>query len=198
MLIRTCTRSALILACAVSLSTAVTGCAGNKNDPLTADHIKPAPMPEGGEWHGVYYNQLYGFLHLTENSGAVQGAWRTTAGDKWGELYGETDGNLFRYTWMEHKVGVVGPNATTEGKGYFVYTVPNPDEPHVIAGEWGLGEAEAGHTWDGLKQLNMEPDPKSVRPDELEGQIDASSWDQETPPAADSESEEETEEPEEE
>lgn len=171
MLIRTTLRSVLVFAVLTSasaLSLTSTACAPKK-EVLTADHIQPGPLPEGGEWRGVYYNQLYGFLHITESGGAVQGAWRTEAGDKWGELYGETQGNLLRYTWTEHKIGIVGANATSEGKGYFVYSAPNPGEAHVIKGEWGLGENEAGHTWEALKQLNQEPDPKSVRPNELEG-----------------------------
>ncbi len=177
MLIRTSIRSAFFLVSALALSAATMGCAGGKKDVLTADHVQPAAMPDGGEWRGVYYNQLYGFLHITESGNAVQAAWRTTAGDKWGELYGEVEGNLLKYSWKEHKVGVVGPNATSEGKGYFVYKIPNPDEAHVIQGEWGLGENEAGHTWEALKQLNMEPDPKSVRPDELESRVGAEAWD---------------------
>lgn len=158
-----------VLPMTLALALGTVGCAGGKNDVKTADHIQPGAMPDGGEWRGVYYNQLYGMLHITESGGAVQGAWRTEAGDKWGELYGETEGNLLKYTWKEHKIGIVGANATSEGKGYFVYTAPNPGEPHVIKGEWGLGENEAGHTWEALKQLNQEPDPKSVRPNEFEG-----------------------------
>ncbi len=177
MLIRTPLRVAFLAALALSVGTAAVGCGGGQNDVKTADDIQPGAMPTGGEWEGVYYNQVYGFLHLTESGGAVQGAWRTTAGDKWGELYGETEGDLLRYEWKEHKVGIVGPNATTEGKGYFRYTIPKPDEPHVLKGEWGLGENEVGHSWDALKQTNMEPDPKSVRPDELESQIGAEGWD---------------------
>jgi len=168
--------SALFLSAGVA-SSAVMGCSGGKNKVQTADHIKAGAMPRDGEWRGVYYSQLYGMLHITESGGAVQGAWRTEAGDKWGELYGEVEGDLLRYTWKEHKIGVVGPNATSEGKGYFLYTVPDPEEPHVIKGEWGLGENEVGHTWEALKQLNQEPDPKSVRPDELESRSGVEGFD---------------------
>jgi hypothetical protein len=174
MLIRSTIRSGLLLSAALSLSAALAftamGCSGNKQPQTAADlDIKPGAMPDGGEWRGVYYNQLYGMLHITESGGAIQGAWRTEAGDKWGELYGEVEGDLLRYTWKEHKIGIVGPNATSEGKGFFQYTVPDPTQAHVIKGQWGLGEVEVGHTWEALKQLNQEPDPKSVRPDELEG-----------------------------
>lgn len=158
-------------------SLASVGCGPKQPEIKTADHIKGGTMPEGGEWEGVYYDQVFGFLHLTVSGNAVQGAWRNTAGDKWGELFGEIDGDALKYTWTERKIGVVGPAAKSEGKGYFVYTIPKPGEPHVIKGEWGLGENEAGHPWEALKQMNMEPDPKSVRPNEMESRVGAAGFD---------------------
>lgn len=182
MLNRPMLRSRLLLSAALTLSAALAfgtvGCGGNKEPKTVADlGINAGSMPEGGEWRGVYYNQLYGMLHLTESGGAIQGAWRTEAGDKWGEMYGEVEGDLFTYEWTEHKIGIVGPNATSTGHGFFKYTVPNPGEPHVIKGQWGLGEVEVGHTWDALKQVNQEPDPKSVRPNEFESKSGVEGFD---------------------
>lgn len=169
-------RTTLTLALALPLASAAVAC-GSGTKARTAADIDAGTMPAEGEWEGVYYSQMYGFLHLTESGGAVQGAWRTTAGDKWGELYGETEGDLLRFEWQEHKIGVVGPNATSEGHGYFRYTIPTPDEPHELKGEWGLGEEAVGHSWDLIKQTGKEPDPKSVRPDEIESRVGAESWD---------------------
>lgn len=163
----------------VGLSLATLGTVGCSKPPevKTADHIKGGAMPEGGDWQGVYFDQVFGFLHITVSGNAAQGAWRNNAGDKWGELFGEVDGNVLKYSWTERKIGVVGPAAKSEGKGYFVYSIPTPGEPHMIKGEWGLGENEAGHTWEALKQMNMEPDPKSVRPNEMESRVGASGFD---------------------
>lgn len=168
------TRTALALVVTLGTLTTV-GCA--KKDTVLVSNVQAGTMPDGGEWQGVYYHQVYGFLHITETSGAVQGAWRTAAGDKWGELFGEVEGDLLRFSWTEYKVGVVGPNAKSEGKGYFKYVIKNPDEAHEIRGEWGLGESDAGHSWDCIKQTNMAPDPKSVRPNELESQVGATGFD---------------------
>lgn len=175
MFLRGFLRTSFLLALSLPL-TATLAC-GPKNEPKTVVDVQADAMPEGGEWHGVYYSQTYGFLHLTEKNGAVTGAWRTVNGDKWGELFGEADGDVLRYSWKEHKIGMFGPNATVEGNGYFRYTVPGDNQPHEITGEWGLGEHNAGHTWTALKQNNMEPDPKSVRPDELESRTGVDSWD---------------------
>ena len=177
MLTRKIFQIALTMGLSLFAASTTVACSSTQTQVKTADHIKPGAMPDGGEWQGVYYDQLLGFLHITTSGNAAQGAWRTTAGDKWGELYGEIDGDMLRYTWTERKVGVVGPGAKSEGKGYFKYTIPKANEPHVLKGEWGMGENEVGHPWESLKQTNMEPDPKSVRPDEMESQVGASGFD---------------------
>jgi hypothetical protein len=170
-------QTALIVGTFAFCVPSISACSSSQSQVKTADHIKAGSMPAEGDWQGVYYDQLYGYLHITASGNAIQGAWETTAGDKWGELYGEADGDLLKYTWKEHTKGVVGPAATSEGKGYFRYTIPKPGEPHVIVGEWGLNENEVGHKWEALQQLNMEPDPKSVRPDELESHVGAVGFD---------------------
>jgi hypothetical protein len=141
-------------------------------------NVKAGEMPEGATWTGVYYSQTYGNLHLIEEGGSVSGKWRTTNGDAWGELAGEADGDLLRYEWIEHKIGMVGPSASSKGKGYFKY-VPSENgvDPDEIKGEWGLGEKEAGNTWDAVKQRNVQPDPSSVAPDELERRGQGGGWD---------------------
>ncbi|HEY2409790.1 MAG TPA: hypothetical protein VGI10_27480 [Polyangiaceae bacterium] len=140
-------------------------------------NVKPGPMPSGAEWQGVYYSQLYGNLHLLAEGKTAQGAWRVTAGDAYGELSGEIDGNLLRYEWTQHKIGQIGGGANSKGKGYFVYQPIKEGEAQTIAGEWGLNDSDAGNKWDAVKQKNMEPNPKSVKPDEIEGRMNAGGWD---------------------
>jgi hypothetical protein len=154
----------------------VAGCGGGGRDAKFAD-VKPGDMPSGGEWTGVYYSPVYGFLHLVQEGDTASGAWRTGAGDAWGEMSGKVNGNLFKYEWTEHKIGMVGPSATTKGRGYFKYSIPREDDPHEIAGEWGLESDEVGNTWKATKQINVRPDPKSVRPDEVEGRVEGGGWD---------------------
>jgi len=200
MFLRGYLRPSLILALALPATTLV-ACGGSQG-PKSSIDVQSGEMPEGGKWHGVYYSQTYGYLHLVEGSGdSVTGAWRTVAGDKWGEIFGQAKGDVLEYEWKEHKIGMIGPNATVEGKGYFRYIVPDDMQPHEIRGEWGLDDNNAGHTWTALKQNNMEPDPKSVRPDELESRTGAEGWDgtatepdvttEEPPPAQPSDEDEE-------
>lgn len=160
----------------VLFALAAAACGGGP-EPKVANP-KAGPLPEGGDWAGVYYSQLYGYLHLLADGSAVNGAWRTTAGDAFGELNGEVDGNLLKFTWQERKIGAVGADANRKGNGYFVYSIPKAGEAHEIIGEWGLGEENAGNEWRAVKQKNMVPNPQSVKPDEIEGRVTGvDAWD---------------------
>lgn len=154
------------------------GCSGRANAPKLA-HITPGDLPEGGEWSGVYYSQLYGYLHLISEGELASGAWRTTAGDAWGELSGRILGNVMRFEWRERRIGAVGAHAERRGKGYFRYLIPKPGEAHEIRGEWGLNADETGNEWKAVKQMNMRPKPDSVKPDELESRGVEGGWDPE-------------------
>ena len=165
--------SALAMPSALSLSAC-----GPSNEAKHA-HIKPGEMPAGAEWKGVYYSPVYGYLHVLADGKTVQGAWRTGGGDAYGELQGEVDGNVMKYTWNQHKIGMVGAEANSNGHGYFVYSIPKEGEAHKIKGEWGLGDSDAGNPWEAVKQTNMQPNLDSVKPDEIEGKVNAGGWDDE-------------------
>ncbi|MFO7179234.1 MAG: hypothetical protein DIU78_011095 [Pseudomonadota bacterium] len=166
------------LCCVLALPIALPACGGGQPEVKHAN-VQPGPMPEGGEWRGVYYSPLYGYLHLEADDRAANGAWRTASGDAYGELSGEIDGDLLRFTWTERIIGAVGANVARKGKGYFKYSVPKAGEAHVIKGERGHGESDVGELWEAVKQINMQPNPASVRPDEIEGRVTgAGGWDE--------------------
>jgi len=169
-------RLGLLLALSVPLSL-TTACATQSE--VKHANVKAGEMPAGGEWAGVYFSQLYGYLHIVAGGSAANGAWRTTAGDSYGELHGEIDGDLLRYSWVERRIGAVGADANRKGNGYFKYTIPKEGEAHAIKGEWGLGDSDSGNPWEAVKQKNMPPNPDSVRPDEIEGRVTgAGGWDE--------------------
>lgn len=123
--------------------------------------IAPGPMPEDEQWTGVYFHPVYGYLHLQEEGNNVVGRWKRTDHSQWGELSGVANGNVFHYTWKEHKIGMVGAAATSQGKGYFVYT-KNKEGIGELKGEFGLGDSEVGSAWNNVKQTRMQPDLKSI------------------------------------
>ncbi len=169
-------RFGIIAALSAPLFT-VAACGGAANS--AAQSIpKAGDMPEGGDWTGVFYSPTYGYLHIIKNGTTISGKWRTAAGEKWGELHGEVTGNLFSYEWKETRIGMVGPSATTSGRGYFVYVHPaGKNVLDEIHGQWGLGQEQTGVSWDAIKQRNMKPDPDSVVPDETQS-IQGGGWDQ--------------------
>jgi hypothetical protein len=156
----------------------VIACGGSSKPPAHA-LPKAGDMPDGGEWTGVYYSPTYGHLHLVKEGASLSGKWRTAAGDKWGEMAGEATGNLFHFEWKETKIGMVGPMATTTGRGYFQYVrPPGGNVEDEIRGEYGLGTDQTGVPWTAVKQRNAKPDPKSVMPDETQ-KVEGGGWDDE-------------------
>lgn len=176
--------SKFVLGAALLGSLGVAGC-GRSEPEIVKANVQAGEMPADGNWRGVYYDEVYGYLHLLRDGSNVHGRWRTTAGEKWGELHGKVEGDLLRYDWAEHRIGMFGPNATTTGKGYFKYVVPSGENvDHEIHGEWGLGENEAGYPWTAIKQRNMQPEPDSVLPDETQTTVQGADWDGDESPNA--------------
>lgn len=126
-------------------------------------NVTAGDMPSGANWTGVYFSQLYGYLHLEADGDKVHGKWIRPAKDRWAELNGTTTGDLLRFTWVEHTIGAVGPNSSRSGKGYLKYSRPAGDNvDDTIAGELGVGGDETGEPWDGIKQRNVVPDLGSI------------------------------------
>lgn len=164
---------------ALSISVPAIVACGGSSKPETHALPKAGDMPEGGDWTGVFFSPTYGHLHLVKEGASANGKWRTTAGDKWGEMHGDATGNLYLYDWTETKIGMVGPAAKTTGRGYFVYTRPPGDNvDDEIKGEWGMANERTGVVWTAVKQRNQKPDPDSVVPDETQ-KLEGGGWDDE-------------------
>jgi hypothetical protein len=148
---------------ALAMSTAVlAGCGDGKPSAKFAS-AKAADMPPDGDWTGVWYSPLYGYLHLVSEGNTVSGKWMRPVKDRWGEMHGEATGDLYKFVWKEYTVGAVGPNATKEGRGYFKYVRPEGDNvDDTIVGEIGRDEDETGSPWDAVNQRNMKPDLASI------------------------------------
>jgi hypothetical protein len=165
-------RAILTLAAALALAAplAVAGCGGGQTGKPTAAQLKPGNLPEGGSWDGVYFNPVWGYLHLQHEGSSLNGRWKTADESAWGEMHGTVEGDIVRFEWAEHKVGLVGPSATRKGRGYFRYTRPSGENvDDRLIGEWGFDDAEVGGgEWDAVKQRNIKPDLKSIK---AEGEV---------------------------
>jgi hypothetical protein len=141
---------------------AVTGCDG-AGTPHTAK-VDQGDMPSGAKWDGVYFSELYGYLHIVvKNGGSVVGKWERPHKDRWGEVTGEIAGDVMHFEWNEYTKGLVGPNAKRSGKGYFKYKRPPGDNvDDIIVGEIGPGQDEVGEPWEAIKQRNIPPNLASI------------------------------------
>jgi hypothetical protein len=139
-----------------------TGC-GTSGGSAKQASVTPGDMPEGGDWTGKYFDQVYGYFHIVQEGKTISGKWERPQKDKWAEFHGEATGNLVKFTWTEYTKGAVGQNAKREGRGYFVYKRPTGDNvDDVIEGELGRNQDEVGEKIKCVKQRNEQPDLASI------------------------------------
>ncbi len=153
-------RSITFALCAGALAAA--GCSGGSGKPRTAS-LTPGDMPEGADWTGKYFDQVYGYFHIVQEGKTISGKWERPQKDKWAEFHGEATGNTVRFTWTEYTKGAIGVNSKREGRGYFVYKRPpgeNVDD--MIEGELGRNQDEVGDKISLVKQRNEMPDLGSI------------------------------------
>ncbi|MEO7331783.1 MAG: hypothetical protein ABI193_24620 [Minicystis sp.] len=125
--------------------------------------VSAGDMPQGADWNGVYFSELYGYLHLVQDGNTITGKWQRPHKDRWGEVKGTATGDLVHFMWKEYTVGSVGPNSAKSGKGYLKYKRPageNVDDS--VVGEIGRGEDEVGEPWEAVKQRNIKADLSSI------------------------------------
>ncbi len=139
----------------------VVGCGNGETSKF--GNIKAGELPQGESWVGVYYNPVYGYLHIIENNGNVVGKWRRSDSSHWGELQGTVEGNVLRFTWVEHQYGAIGPNSDVKGSGVFVYKTA--EAAPELTGQYALDGQDSVGQWHCVKQLNVKPDLDSISGD---------------------------------
>lgn len=144
------------------LPAALPGCG---SPPPQSANIAPQNMPDGEAWTGVYFHPVYGNLHMIEQDQNVIGKWQRTDKSAWGQLSGTKNGNVLHFQWTEHKYGLVGPSASSHGRGYFVYKMPKEGKIAELDGQYGLDQDETGSEWHCVKQQHTNPDLDSIKGD---------------------------------
>jgi hypothetical protein len=155
-------RKSLVLM-AVVLAFDVVACGGGRT--ARTAQVTAGEMPDGESWNGVYFHPLYGNLHLVEDGSNIVGRWKRADGSAWGEMSGTRTGNLLRYEWKEHKIGLVGPSSESTGRGYFLYKPGKEKGVPELDGQFGLDGDEVGSDWHCVKQGRLQPDLKSINGD---------------------------------
>ena len=89
----------------------LTACGGGETS------LQVKPMPEGGNFTGVYFSPQYGEMHIVQNGSAAHGKYEKD--ERTGKLQGEVEGNTMRFEWTEYKAMVSNRPNETRGQGYF-------------------------------------------------------------------------------
>jgi hypothetical protein len=147
---------------AMPAGVASVGCGGGQGAKFAS--IKAGDMPEGENWPGVYYNPVYGYLHLVEQDGNIVGRWKRTDSSHWGELSGTAEGNVVHFTWKEHQYGAVGPSGQSQGSGVFVYKMGD-NKTAELDGQYSLEDSDSVGAWHCVKQTGMQPKIDSINGD---------------------------------
>lgn len=158
------TRLLVVVLTAFALA-APLACGGARQNQSKTASVKPGNMPAGATWDGVYFNPIWGYLHILSEGTSFKGKWQRTDKSAWGEMHGTLTGDVARFEFAEHKVGMIGPSATTKGKGYFRFVRPEGENlDDRLNGEWGFDDAEVGGgEWDCIKQRNQKPDLNAIQ-----------------------------------
>ena len=118
-------------------------------------NLDPGPMPQGGDFTGVYFSPQYGTMQIVQTGSAVIGEYEKD--ERLGRIQGTVQGDVLRFQWEEQRQMVAGRTQSTRGRGYFRYSVGS-DGDHYIIGEWGIDDDEiGGGPWRGVKARNRRP-----------------------------------------
>jgi|HubBroStandDraft_1064217.scaffolds.fasta_scaffold52669_2 hypothetical protein len=140
---------------------ALTACGGQG---AKFGNIKAGDMPENETWVGVYYNPVYGHLHMIEQDTNIVGRWKRTDSSHWGELSGTAEGNVVHFTWKEHAYGALGPSSESHGTGVFVYKM-GENKTAELDGQYSLEDSDSVGQWHCVKQVGMKADINSINGD---------------------------------
>lgn len=145
------------------------GCGAGGGQKSTTVEISPRPMPEGGNFDGVFQSPAYGRMEIT-----VQGANAVCLyeGERhYGKIEGTISGDVLAFTWTQWKQDLQGKERSSTGHGYFRYvieeekTTTSSKHVHRLVGEWGYDADNAGNPW---KAVKLERAKKQLKPHENE------------------------------
>jgi hypothetical protein len=152
---------AVMLGCSAG-ALSLGGCGEPPKHAKTAK-VAVGSMPADATFKGVWFNPVFGELHMLTEGNTVSGKYKSQSSGIWGIIHGTITGDVVHFEWEEHKTGAIGPGSKRQGKGYWKYVPSEPPEQPKLKGEWGFAENEVGGgDWDSVKQKDVEPKPDTI------------------------------------
>jgi hypothetical protein len=147
------------------------GCGGSIQE-LRETEQHPSAMPASGRWTGAYIDSRLGVVRIRSSDKDVKGTWHVTGdwqfvdGSAYGDLSGETEGNVLHLAWKDRAPHPGKVARASQGTGYFVYLVRHPGGQHELRGEWrpeGSTASQQPLQWQAYKRAFAPPAPGDPR-----------------------------------
>jgi hypothetical protein len=153
----------------VAVALLALGCGGSEARPSRVT-ISAQPMPQDGNFDGVFQSPAYGRMEFTCSGPQCVGLYE---GERhFGKITGMVEGNLMNFTWTQWNEDLQGKLRSKTGHGYFLYTVVEEKTAHSsrmthkIDGEWGYDDDNAGNVWNAVKLTKVTK--KTLKPHDTE------------------------------
>lgn len=118
---------------------------GSRNAAQMNTQIQDAPMPEGGEWAGVWFTN-WGEMTIEVDGSSVVGQFCDEDNNRYGRLEGTARGGVLRLHWRTSDVSMGNVPRTTEGSAIVAFSFVQQGETQGsrFEGTWGFNRSNAG------------------------------------------------------
>lgn len=133
-------RAILKVAILVLVAASCSGSGGNRMN----TEINRGPMPEGGQWAGIWFTN-WGEMTVSIQGSSVVGEFCQEERNRFGRLEGTTQGNVMSFHWITTDVTMAGASRQTEGSSIvqFSFIAAGENQSMHMEGTWGYERSNA-------------------------------------------------------
>lgn len=127
------------------LVVALAACSGNRNGAQMNTQIQQGPMPDGGNWAGVWFSN-WGEMTIETDGSSIVGQFCDEENNRYGRLEGTVRGDVIRLHWNTSDVSMGNRPRSSEGSAVaqFSFTQQGESQGMHFAGTWGFGTSNDG------------------------------------------------------
>jgi len=122
---------------ALLIALAATACGGGSSRRSNTTFPR-APMPQGGQWAGIWFTS-WGELSISLQGSSVVGEFCQEDRNRYGRVEGTTQGNVMTLHWVTNDVSMAGSTRQTEGAAIvqFSFVDAGENQGMHMEGTWG-------------------------------------------------------------
>lgn len=121
----------------------LTACGGNQGVEMNTE-IQRGPMPDGGQWAGIWFTN-WGEMSLTKTGSSVVGEFCQEERNRYGRVEGTAQGDVMTLHWLTYDVSMTGAMRESEGSAIvqFSYIPAGENQTSHFEGTWGYENSNA-------------------------------------------------------